>query len=244
MNILYIFPHPDDESFGPALAMSQQVREGHAVHLLTLTHGGATKVRSNLGLSVEAMGKVRLEEMEKVKQVVGLASLVVWDYPDGDLKQADPIALVSRIQSHIIQVGADIVVTYAIGGISGHADHLTCHAWVKYAYCAVKAEAWSKNEAQSLKRLAFFTLTEEMALRARKLDDNRRLAFSKETDIGCRVKGNAQDLQTLHDALGCYATYQEIIHKYGVLETIGDEAVFELFQETLPNPLVSLTQVL
>ncbi|EGL81366.1 LmbE family protein [Caldalkalibacillus thermarum TA2.A1] len=37
MNILYIFPHPDDESFGPAAVMHQQIKAGHRVYLLTLT---------------------------------------------------------------------------------------------------------------------------------------------------------------------------------------------------------------
>lgn len=33
MRILYIFPHPDDESFGPARAMAAQRRQGHDVYL-------------------------------------------------------------------------------------------------------------------------------------------------------------------------------------------------------------------
>ena len=45
MTILYVYPHPDDESFGPAGVMHKQRRDGHAVHLLTLTRGGATKQR-------------------------------------------------------------------------------------------------------------------------------------------------------------------------------------------------------
>jgi hypothetical protein len=36
MKILYIFPHPDDESFGVAHVMSKQLREGNEVYLLTL----------------------------------------------------------------------------------------------------------------------------------------------------------------------------------------------------------------
>ncbi|MFC1733666.1 PIG-L deacetylase family protein, partial [candidate division KSB1 bacterium] len=37
MTFLYIYPHPDDESFGSAHAMSKQLRQGHEVYLLTLT---------------------------------------------------------------------------------------------------------------------------------------------------------------------------------------------------------------
>ena len=58
MKILYIFPHPDDESFGPANAMSKQRRQGHEVHLLTLTKGGATRQRHKYGYSVEEMGEL------------------------------------------------------------------------------------------------------------------------------------------------------------------------------------------
>jgi hypothetical protein len=40
MKILYIFPHPGDESFDPAGAIHSQVIAGHEVDLLTLTRGG------------------------------------------------------------------------------------------------------------------------------------------------------------------------------------------------------------
>jgi len=43
VNILYVFPHPDDESFGPAGVIDAQVKEGHQVYLLTLTKGGAVE---------------------------------------------------------------------------------------------------------------------------------------------------------------------------------------------------------
>jgi LmbE family N-acetylglucosaminyl deacetylase len=55
MRILYIFPHPDDESFGPARAMAAQRRQGHEVYLLMLTRGEATKVRHKFGWTLEQM---------------------------------------------------------------------------------------------------------------------------------------------------------------------------------------------
>ncbi|MFC2176745.1 PIG-L family deacetylase, partial [Bacteroidota bacterium] len=36
MRLLYIFPHPDDESFGPIPAIHQQLAQGNEVFLLTL----------------------------------------------------------------------------------------------------------------------------------------------------------------------------------------------------------------
>jgi|GEM_PF-6392251 len=81
MKILYIFPHPDDESFGPAGAMSKQVRAGHSVYLLTLTRGGATKQRLKYNYSVKEMGNVRYSEMLNVKKVIGISNMTVLDYP-------------------------------------------------------------------------------------------------------------------------------------------------------------------
>lgn len=90
MKILYIFPHPDDESFGPARAISSQVRAEHEVYLLTLTRGGATKERFKYGYSIEEMGEVRFNEMNEVAKVLGLTEMIVLDFPDSGLKELDP----------------------------------------------------------------------------------------------------------------------------------------------------------
>ena len=59
MRILYIFPHPDDESFGPARTMAAERRQGHDVYLLTFTRGEATKVRHKFAWTLEQMGQAR-----------------------------------------------------------------------------------------------------------------------------------------------------------------------------------------
>ena len=84
--LLYIFPHPDDESFGPAAVIHSQILNGHEVYLLTLTKGGATKQRFKLGLTVGEMGEIRYREMLAVEQSLGLDGMVVLDYPDGGLE--------------------------------------------------------------------------------------------------------------------------------------------------------------
>lgn len=90
MKILYIFPHPDDESFGPAQVMSKQRRDGHDVYLLTLTKGGATKQRHKFGYSVEEMGEIRYKEMLDVEKVLNLSGMNVLDLPDSSLRKWTP----------------------------------------------------------------------------------------------------------------------------------------------------------
>jgi len=75
MKILYIYPHPDDESFGPGHVMHYQVRQGHEVYLLTLTKGGATRQRHKYGYSIAEMGEVRYQEMIKVAKALRLTGI-------------------------------------------------------------------------------------------------------------------------------------------------------------------------
>jgi LmbE family N-acetylglucosaminyl deacetylase len=155
MKVLYIFPHPDDESFGPAAAMHKQVRQGHDVHLLTLTRGGSTTQRFRLGLTVEQMGAIRYREMTRMAEVLSLTGMRVLDLPDSGLKELDPRDIEGVICDEIDRLRPDVVVTYAVFGVSGFEDHLVAHAVVKRTYVEMKS-----NGANYLKRLALLTIEE------------------------------------------------------------------------------------
>ncbi|WP_018478364.1 PIG-L deacetylase family protein [Pontibacter roseus] len=234
MRILYIFPHPDDESFGPAPVMWQQLEQGHQVYLLTLTRGGATKVRHELGLSVEEMGQVRYKEMREVEKVLGLTGMTVLDLPDSGLAQMDPREIEQVVAAHIRQVQPQVVVSYPVHGVSGFHDHLVMHAVAKRVYLELK-----DSGADYLKRLAFLTLPN-------KTDHFRQngqfiLKHSASELIDCQVHLRPQDIEVFKKALSCYATYQGTIAQSGVVEAIGDTVYFEIFNENHQPPLTTLT---
>ena len=231
MTLLYIFPHPDDESFGPAPAIARQVREGHEVSLLTLTHGGATTVRHDLGLSVEEMGARRKEEMECVAETLGV-DLTVLDYPDGGLQDLDPRDLEHVIERKIEAVAPDVVVTYDYHGNSVHPDHVVTHAVVKRAYRA----ACDEMAGRSPRRLAFFTLVEG------EIEDNPvGLQGTPRERIGAVVTFSDEDRQKAEDTLACYETYAEVIEAHQPLRQVEGGVAFALFQEDHDEPLGSLT---
>jgi len=237
MIILYIFPHPDDESFGPAAAIQQHIRTGNQVHLLTLTRGGATKVRHTLGLSVKEMGEIRYQEMKEVKEALQLSSLTVLDFPDSLLAQVNPIELETVVKNKILELKANIVVSYPVHGISGFHDHLVTHAIVKRAYCDLKA-----SENPFLKRFAMFTLSEQQHSGFNK--STIPITFTPDERIGVRISLTDEDRAAMEKALVCYRTYQETISK-----TIGtappmQEVVFELFGESFEHPLRDITDQL
>ena len=231
MTILYVFPHPDDESFGPGPVIARQVREGHDVSLLTLTKGGATGVRHGLGLSVEEMGAVREREMACVADVLGL-DLAVLDFPDGGLAGLDPREIEKVVERKVRAVQPDVLVTYAAFGNSGHPDHLVTHAVVKRAYCQLGVEM----AATAPKRLALFTLVEDA------LDGAPdHLRGVPRDDLGAVVTFTDGDRETAARALDCYETYQSVVDEHDPLSLVADGVGFVLFDETHDPPLDTLT---
>jgi N-acetylglucosamine malate deacetylase 2 len=230
MRLLYVFPHPDDESFGPALAIARQRRDGDEVHLLTLTRGGATKQRQRLGLSVDEMGAVRVREMACVEEVLGLASLTVLDLPDGGLKHLDPRDVEAPIAAALDRVRPDALVTYAVHGISGHADHLVAHAVVKRLFCE------RRGTPGAPRRLALFTLLPPEDGQPDPMD----LGTSKPEEIGCAIEVGDAEVETARRALACYETYREVIEQHDPLARIGRRVYFELFGERHERPLGGL----
>ncbi len=238
MKFLYVFPHPDDEAFGPAGAMHRQLQQGHEVYLLTLTRGGATKQRQRLGLSIEEMGEVRYQEMLEVEKALGLSGMTVLDLPDSGLKHMDPREIEKVVSDHIRKIQPDIFVSYPVHGISGFHDHLVMHAVAKQVFLTLRDE-----DVPYLKRLAFFTIPYEGDGTFKKGVDFI-LKQSLPEEIDCIVSLNESNIDALQESLDCYKTYQQVIEKVQVKELIGDSIYFEIYQESFNPPITDLTEQL
>ncbi len=232
--ILYIYPHPDDESFGPAAVMYDQIRDGHEVYLLTLTRGGATKQRFKLGIGVNEMGEIRFKEMLKVKESLGLNGMLVLDLPDSGLAEMDPREIEKIVKDHIKKIKPDIIVSYPVHGVSGFHDHLVTHAVVKRVFLELR-----DSGCDYLQRLAFNTIKDKGFSPWQ--GDMFVLKQSPRDLIDCVVKLDDDMKQGLNDCLNCYESYESTIEESGVIEKIGDEVPFEFFNENFDPPLNKLT---
>jgi LmbE family N-acetylglucosaminyl deacetylase len=231
MRILYIFPHPDDESFGVGHVMHRQRRQGHEVHLLTLTRGGATKQRHKYGYSVAEMGEVRYREMLDVERVLGLSGMTVLDLVDSGLKEADPRTIEAVIATELERLRPQVVVSYPVHGISGFHDHLVTHAVVKRAFVE------QQEALPELARLAFCTLTKEQAAAAETVFP---LSSSKPDEIDCLVRVEPEDIEACRRALDCYETFRETIEKTGIKDSLFRDVPFELYGERHDPPIDDL----
>jgi N-acetylglucosamine malate deacetylase 2 len=232
VRILYVFPHPDDESFGPAPAIAKQRREGHEVYLLTLTRGEATKKRFDYGYSKQEMGRARYEEMQCVARVLDLTELTVLDLPDGELKNLDPREIEHTVRGHVERIRPDVIVTYNVHGISGFPDHLVTHAVVKRVFLEMRDEGHDY-----LRRLAFFVVVNPD-------NENRpiRLFGVRDGEVGAVERYSADDLDRARRALDCYVTYQDVIARHDPLSAVTDGVAFELFGERPLEPLRTVTE--
>jgi LmbE family N-acetylglucosaminyl deacetylase len=233
--LLYVFPHPDDECFGPAPALARQRRAGHEVHLLTLTRGEATSQRERLGYSKPEMAEARYQEMQDVAEVLDLTSLTVREYPDGQLAELNPLVLEEEIADHVHRTAPDVLITYPVHGVSGHPDHLVAHAVTKRLACALTADG-----ASHPRRLAFFTLPPPPA----DADRPAHLRHSPPGLIDCVVPVEEADAETAREALYCYETYRPVIEEHQPLQSVADGVRFELFGESHDPPLTSLLDAL
>ena len=229
MRILYVFPHPDDESFGPARAMAKQRREGHEVYLLTLTRGEATRVRHKFGWTIEEMGAARHREMQDVKNTLALADMRVLNLPDGKLKELDPQVIEGVIRDEVLRVKPHVLVTFPVHGISGFHDHIVGYAAVTRVYLELRGP-----EHPWLQRLAFFTLVAAPA------EFPWHVNVTKPEEIDCAFDVTEADMERFHKALDCYVTYADIIAETKIHEVFGKDVQFEIFREDHKPPLRDL----
>ena len=229
MRILYIFPHPDDESFGPARAMAAERRQGHEVYLLTLTRGEATNVRHKFGWTLEQMGEARYREMQDVKTTLELADMRILDLPDGKLKELDPWGIEQVIREEILRVKPHVVVTFPVHGISGFHDHLVTHFTVTRVYLELRG----LNHPR-LQRLAFFTLIAAPA------NFPWHVNITKPEEIDCSFDASDADMERFHKALDCYVTYADVIAATKIHDVFGKDVHFEIFREDHKPPLKDL----
>lgn len=132
--VLVLTAHPDDVDFGSAGTLARWAAGGIEIHLTVVTGGGAG------GFSDEARGddvvSRRRDEQRQAAEVVGIASVEFWDYPDGDLHvSADLLKKVVEVGR---RVRPDLILTHHperdyTSFQKSHPDHLAVGQAVTHA---------------------------------------------------------------------------------------------------------------
>lgn len=122
-NILFVYPHPDDETFANAGLIQKLNNLGVNSHILCLTKGGASTLKFSLDPE-DVLTYVREKEFKTIMKYLNVTEYKILDLTDGNLEQETEIISL-YIRKYIEELNPKYVVTYEPGGIYGHRDHIT-----------------------------------------------------------------------------------------------------------------------
>lgn len=139
--IFGIFAHPDDAGFGPSGTLTMAARDGAEVHLICATCGGA-------GVNIdghESLADIRETEEKAAAEIMGVTSLELLRYDDGQLCNEKYLEIASRVIAHIQNTVTDpasevTLITFDPNGISGHIDHIVMAQVATYTYLKLRDE--------------------------------------------------------------------------------------------------------
>jgi hypothetical protein len=128
--LLFVFPHPDDETFGPGGTIARYVREGVEVHYACATRGEVGSVEPDMLKPYEhlpedqRLGALRGQELRCAADKLGLTGLHYLGYRDsgmtGTPENKDPRAFVNadpdRVVEQLVQlirlIKPQVIVTF------------------------------------------------------------------------------------------------------------------------------------
>lgn len=117
--MLAVCAHPDDESFGLGALLDRFVANGAEVAVLCFTRGEA----STLGVGERALSELRREELTEAAAQLGIGRVELLDHPDGSLADEPFTQLANEVVEAATTAGADLLVVFDEGGVTGHPDH-------------------------------------------------------------------------------------------------------------------------
>lgn len=146
-----ILAHPDDESLGTGGTLARYAAEGVEVSVVTATRGEAGRYGEHRSgpehPGPDQVGVIREAELRAACAALGVRSLSLLGYHDGQLDQAPPREAIARIAGEVRRLAPDVAITFPPDGAYGHPDHI---AISQLAQAALVAAADAEFEAAPL----------------------------------------------------------------------------------------------
>ncbi|MEO6729376.1 MAG: PIG-L family deacetylase, partial [Candidatus Dojkabacteria bacterium] len=121
-NVLFIYPHPDDEVMSAGGLICKMSRDPELnVFVVDITKG--ERGDEIMKVTPKVLGAIREQEYYKALFTVGIGNAEIWDFPDGSVP-AKVKELKKTIEKYIEENKIDFVITYERFGIYGHQDHV------------------------------------------------------------------------------------------------------------------------
>ena len=127
--LMGILAHPDDESLGFGGTFAKYGAEGVETGLVTATRGQSGRFRGIPAGDAghpgrEKLAEIREAELRSAAQALGIRSLTLLDYVDGELDRAEPAGAIAQIAAQLRRHRPQVVLTFPPDGTYGHPDHI------------------------------------------------------------------------------------------------------------------------
>lgn len=119
-SVLAVVAHPDDESFGLGAVISAFIANGARVDVLCFTKGEASTLRGVEG----DLATIRRGELTAAARELGITTVHLLDYPDGELSDQDLTELAEHVVGAAREADCVGMLAFDTTGITGHADHV------------------------------------------------------------------------------------------------------------------------
>lgn len=133
--VLGLFPHPDDEAYAAGGTLALLARRGATVTIGCATRGEHGTDRANWTQAGDALGAVRVAELDASCRAIGAAPPLLFDLPDGALASTDRAAAVTLVVDVVARIIPEVVITLGRDGVYGSVDHV---AWTDIVMTALQ----------------------------------------------------------------------------------------------------------
>lgn len=124
MKVIFIFAHPDDESFSSGGTIAKLTKKGVVVKLITATKGEAGSMGNPPFTTRAELAKVRQQELANAAKILGISQIYFLHLIDGTLDKIPVRKIVEPILTILKKEKPDMVITFNKEGGSRHPDHI------------------------------------------------------------------------------------------------------------------------
>lgn len=140
--LLFVFAHPDDESFqGTGLACATRAAGGR-VWLVTATRGEEGQRGDPPVCTPDELPAVRERELRAAAAVMGVERVTLLGYRDRSLADAPPDEVRRQIVRAIRDLRPQVVATFDPNGFNRHPDHVAISRFASDAVAAAADARW------------------------------------------------------------------------------------------------------
>ena len=123
--ILVIAAHPDDEILGCGGTIAKHVQAGDEVYVAILAEGLTSRDQTrNRENHLDGLSELE-KSAQRANQILGVASLVMLDFPDNRMDSLDRLDVTKAVEELIRKYQPEIVYTHHVGDVN--IDHRVIH---------------------------------------------------------------------------------------------------------------------